>query len=305
MIKVINTLTVLFPVWAIVFSIWAFFDPEPWLSLKDFIVPLLSIVMFSMGLTLNIKDFQIIFKNVKTIFIGLLLQFLLMPFLGFILIAIFDLDKFIAIGVLLVGCAPGGTASNLICYLAKGNVALSISLTVCSTFLAIILMPFLFWFYSGDNIDVPVISMMMSILKIIVFPVALGIIINNLNLQIISKIKIGLPLLALIAILLIIATIIGSNADQVGMHISTISLLIILHNLIGMALSYYFCHLLSLDKKTKRTIAIEIAMQNSGLAAAIAIKYFGAVAAIPAAIYSIWHNISGSIIASYWKKNYR
>ncbi len=304
MIKFINALTVLFPVWAIIFSIWAFFDPEPWLSLKDFIVPFLSIVMFSMGLTLNVKDFQIIFKNVKTIFIGLLLQFLLMPFLGFILIFTFDLDKLIAAGVLLVGCAPGGTASNLICYLAKGNVALSISLTVCSTFLAIIFMPLLFWFYSGNNIDVPIVPMMISILKIIIFPVALGIIINNLNLQFINKIKIGLPLLALIAILLIIATIIGSNASQIGMYISTISLVIILHNLIGLVLSYYFCHLLSLDKKTNRTIAIEIAMQNSGLAAAIAIKYFGSLAAIPAAIYSIWHNVSGSIIASYWKKNY-
>lgn len=304
MIKFINASTVLFPVWAILFSFWAYFDPEPWLSLKDFIVPLLSIVMFSMGLTLSIKDFQIIFKNVKVIFIGLSLQFLLMPFLGFFLILIFGLDKLIAIGVLLVGCSPGGTASNLICYLAKGNVALSISLTICSTFLAILFMPLLFWLYTGSNIDVPMLQMMTSISKIIVFPVILGIIINNLNLQFINKIKIGLPLLALIAILLIIATIIGANTKQIAMYASTISLVIILHNLMGLILGYYACHLLNLDKKTKRTIAIEIAMQNSGLAAVIAVKYFGALSAIPAAIYSIWHNVSGSVIASYWKKNH-
>ena len=304
MIKFINASTVLFPVWAILFSFWAYFDPEPWLSLKDFIVPLLSIVMFSMGLTLSIKDFQIIFKNVKVIFIGLSLQFLLMPFLGFFLILIFGLDKLIAIGVLLVGCSPGGTASNLICYLAKGNVALSISLTICSTFLAILFMPLLFWLYTGSNIDVPMLQMMTSISKIIVFPVILGIIINNLNLQFINKIKIGLPLLALIAILLIIATIIGANTKQIAMYASTISLVIILHNLMGLILGYYACHLLNLDKKTKRTIAIEIAMQNSGLAAVIAVKYFGALSAIPAAIYSIWHNVSGSVIASYWKKKH-
>ena len=132
--KFINLATSLFPLWAIVFSIWAYFDSQTWAALQNFVIPLLSIVMFSMGLTLKTKDFYRIFRSFKIILLGIFLQFLLMPGIGYFLISIFDLETVIAIGILLVGTAPGGTASNVICYLAKGDVTLSISLTTCSTF---------------------------------------------------------------------------------------------------------------------------------------------------------------------------
>ena len=301
--KFINLATSLFPLWAIVFSIWAYFDSQTWAALQNFVIPLLSIVMFSMGLTLKTKDFYRIFKNFKIILLGIFLQFLLMPGIGYFLISIFDLETIIAIGILLVGTAPGGTASNIICYLAKGDVALSISLTTCSTFLAIFFMPALFWLYTGSDIDVPILQMMISIFKIIILPVTLGIILNSLSLKFLNKIKSTLPLIAMTAIIIIIATIIGSSSDQILMYGWFILLIVIFHNLLGFIFGYYSCYFLNLDKKTSRTIAIEIAMQNSGLATALAIKYFGAVSAVPAAFYSVWHNISGSLIANFWKKN--
>ena len=256
-----------------------------------------------MGLTLKTKDFYRIFKNFKIILLGIFLQFLLMPGIGYFLISIFDLETVIAIGILLVGTAPGGTASNVICYLAKGDITLSISLTTCSTFLAVFFMPTLFWLYTGTDIDVPILQMMLSIFKIIILPVTLGVILNSLNLKFLNKIKNALPLIAITAIIIIIATIIGSSSDQIMIYGWLILLIVIFHNLLGFIFGYYSCYLLNLDRKTSRTIAIEVAMQNSGLATALAIKYFGAISAIPAAFYSVWHNISGSLIASFWKKN--
>jgi len=301
--KFINLATNLFPLWVIVFSIWAYFDSQTWTALQTFVIPLLSIVMFSMGLTLKTKDFYRIFKNFKIILLGIFLQFLLMPGIGYFLISIFDLETVIAIGILLVGTAPGGTASNVICYLAKGDIALSISLTTCSTFLAVFFMPTLFWLYTGTDIEVPILQMMLSIFKIIILPVTLGVILNSLNLKFLNKIKNALPLIAITAIVIIIATIIGSSSDQILIYGWLILLIVIFHNLLGFIFGYYSCYLLNLDKKTSRTIAIEVAMQNSGLATALAIKYFGAISAIPAAFYSVWHNISGSLIASFWKKS--
>ena len=301
--KFINLATNLFPLWVIVFSIWAYFDSQTWTALQTFVIPLLSIVMFSMGLTLKTKDFYRIFKNFKIILLGIFLQFLLMPGIGYFLISIFDLETIIAIGILLVGTAPGGTASNVICYLAKGDIALSISLTTCSTFLAVFFMPTLFWLYTGTDIDVPILQMMLSIFKIIILPVTLGVILNSLDLKFLNKIKNALPLIAITAIIIIIATIIGSSSDQILIYGWLILLIVIFHNLLGFIFGYYSCYLLNLDKKTSRTIAIEVAMQNSGLATALAIKYFGVISAIPAAFYSVWHNISGSLIASFWKKS--
>ena len=303
MSKLINLATNLFPVWAILFAFWSYFFPEGWQNLQNLVIPLLSIVMFSMGLTLKVKDFFNIFKKVKIIFLGLFLQFFFMPLIGFSLILFFDIEHIIALGILLVGCAPGGTASNVICYLAKGNVALSISLTICSTFLSVFFMPIFFWLYTGSNINVPIIGMMSTILKIIIFPVALGILLNNLNLVIIKKIKATLPLIAVSAIVIIIAIIIGSNSVQISRYGIEILFFVVLHNFLGFIIGYYGSSILNLDKKIKRTIAIEVAMQNSGLATAVAVKYFGLMSAVPGAFYSIWHNISGSFIAGYWKRN--
>jgi BASS family bile acid:Na+ symporter len=294
--------TNLFPLWVILFSIWAFLDPQYWSNLNFLIVPLLSLVMFSMGLTLEFNDFYRIFKNFKTICLGILLQFLIMPILGFLLIKFFNVEQIIGIGVILVGCAPGGTASNVICYLAKGDVALSISLTVCSTILAVFLMPILFLIYTGSSIEIPIYQMMLSIFKIVIVPVFLGIIVNSSNFLNIEKAKLYLPLIAVIAIVFIITIIIGLNSDQIFKHGPQIFFIVICHNLLGIFLGFYICKKMNYNEKIARTLAIEIGMQNSGLATALAIKYFGPLAAMAGAFFSIWHNISGPILASIWKR---
>ena len=293
--------TSLFPLWVIIFSIWAFFEPDYWSSLSYLIIPLLCLAMFSMGLTLKIDNFIKIFKDFKIIFLGVSLQFLLMPFLGFTLVKIFSLEQLIAIGVILVGCAPGGTASNVICYLARGDVALSISLTICSTILAVFLMPTIFWIYTGSNIEIPFFQMIISIFKIVIIPVILGVFLNSINFIDLKKIKLCLPLIAVLSILFIITIIIASNSDQIFKHGPKIFLIVICHNLLGFFLGFFLSKKMKYSEKISRTIAIEIGMQNSGLATALAIKYFGTLSALAGAFFSIWHNISGPLIATYWK----
>ena len=293
--------TSLFPLWVIIFSIWAFFEPDYWSSLNYLIIPLLSLAMFSMGLTLKIDNFIKIFKDFKIIFLGVSLQFLLMPFLGFTLVKIFSLEQLIAIGVILVGCAPGGTASNVICYLARGDVALSISLTIWSTILAVFLMPTIFWIYTGSNIEIPFFQMIISIFKIVIIPVILGVFLNSINFIDLKKIKLCLPLIAVLSILFIITIIIASNSDQIFKHGPKIFLIVICHNLLGFFLGFFLSKKMKYSEKISRTIAIEIGMQNSGLATALAIKYFGTLSALAGAFFSIWHNISGPLIATYWK----
>ncbi len=294
--------TSLFPLWVVLFSYWAFVKPEYWSKFSFLIIPLLSLVMFSMGLTLKIKDFLRIFERYKIIVLGVFLQFLIMPLLGFLLIKFFNFQQGIALGIILVGCAPGGTASNVICYLAKGDVALSISLTFCSTILSIFFMPMLFLLYTGSTIDIPVYAMMISIFKIVVIPVCLGILLNSFNFSKIEKIKLGLPLIAVVAILFIITVIIGSNSEEILKNGYKIFFIIICHNLLGILIGFYLCKKLNYSNKIAKTIALEIGMQNSGLATALALKFFGPLSAISGAFFSIWHNISGPILASYWNK---
>tara|TARA_Y100000590_G_scaffold380888_1_gene449557 strand:+ start:9064 stop:9975 length:912 start_codon:yes stop_codon:yes gene_type:complete len=300
--QLVATSILLFPLWIILFSVWAILNPDYWSNFNFLIVPLLSIVMFSMGLTLKINDFIKIFKSFKFLKLGLFLQFLIMPLLGFFLVKFFSVDKMIGVGVILVGCAPGGTASNVICYLAKGDLALSISLTICSTVLSIFMMPLLFWLYTGSNIDVPITQMIISIFQIVILPVSFGILLNTLIFLDLEKIKIFLPLVAVIAIILIVTIIIASNSDQIFTQGPKIFFIVILHNLLGILLGFYICKKLNYDKKISKTIAIEIGMQNSGLATALAFKYFGSLSALSGAFFSIWHNISGPLLASYWKK---
>ena len=302
----VATSTSLFPLWVILFSIWAFLEPQHWSNLSFLIIPLLSLIMFSMGLTLKVEDFFRIFKNFKIIYLGILLQFLLMPLLGFLLVKIFYIEQILGLGVILVGCAPGGTASNVICYLAKGDVALSISLTVCSTVLAVFFMPLLFWLYTGSSIEIPIFQMMISIFKIVIIPVTLGIILNSLGFINMEKIKLCLPLIAVIAIVFIITIIIGSNSNQIFKHGSKIFFTVVCHNLLGFFLGFYLCKKMNYTEKIARTLAIEVGMQNSGLATALAIKYFGPLSALAGTFFSIWHNISGPILASFWKrKNFK
>lgn len=265
---------------------------------------LLGVVMFGMGLTLNLQDFKIVFSRPKDILIGCLAQFTIMPLLAWSLARIFSLDEALALGVVLVGCCPGGTASNVITYLAKGDLALSVGMTGVSTLLAPFLTPLLTWALAGKSINVDMTSMFLSILWVVILPIIMGLIVKGLWPKFTEKATDYLPAFSSIAIALIVAIIIGANADKLIAGGFIIVLVVILHNIFGLSLGYLIGRTLRLSEPKKRAISIEVGMQNSGLASSLATIHFAAypLATIPGAIFSVWHNLSGAAVAYLYKK---
>ncbi len=265
---------------------------------------LLGVVMFGMGLTLNLQDFKIVFSRPKDILIGCLSQFTIMPLLAWSLTRIFSLDEALALGVVLVGCCPGGTASNVITYLAKGDLALSVGMTGVSTLLAPFLTPLLTWALAGKSINVDMTSMFLSILWVVILPIIMGLIVKGLWPKFTEKATDYLPAFSSIAIALIVAIIIGANADKLIAGGFIIVLVVILHNIFGLSLGYLIGRTLRLSEPKKRAISIEVGMQNSGLASSLATIHFAAypLATIPGAIFSVWHNLSGAAVAYLYKK---
>ena len=297
-----NRIVVWFPLPAIVLSILAARYPECLIGFKSAIIPLLGVVMFAMGMTLNLNDFKRVSKRPKVIALGLALQYLLMPLTAFTLAYVLRLPAELMAGLILVGACPGGTASNVICYLAKGDVALSISLTAISTLLAVLLTPLLTWLYIGQEVFVPVKSMTMTVFNIIIIPVSLGLAVNRYYGRSLGRLKQLLPLVSVLVIIFIITIIVALTAQQLSQLVLPVIAAVILHNSIGFVGGYYLPKSLGFDSKTCRTLAIEVGMQNSGLGVALTIKYFTPIAALPSAFFSIWHNISGSVLAAYWTR---
>jgi len=258
--------------------------------------------MFGMGMSLKANDFLLIFKSPKPILLGLLLQFLCMPFFAWGLSTWLQLPLALASGMVLVGASPGGTASNVICYLAKGNVALSIAITTFSTVLAVIATPALSLLYLGKQVDVPAMKMLMDIVKIIILPVTAGIIVNQLFGRLLGAARQIFPLISVFAIVLIIAIIVALNhsrLDSIGILLVSA---VALHNALGLLAGYWLPRAFGMDQRTCKTLAIEVGMQNSGLAVALAVKYFSPAAALPGALFSLWHNLTGSLLASFWSR---
>ncbi|MEW4981564.1 MAG: bile acid:sodium symporter family protein [Cycloclasticus sp.] len=299
----INTATKLFPVWAVLLSLIAYALPELFTPLKGSLFFLLGLVMFGMGISLKSSDFLRILKSPKPILLGLLLQFLCMPFFAWGISTWLQLPLALASGMMLVGASPGGTASNVICYLAKGNVALSITITTFSTLLAVVATPALSLLYLGKHVDVPAMKMLTDIVKIIILPVTAGVIINHIFGRFLQSIRQVFPLISVFAIVLIIAIIVALNQPRLG----SIGLLLItavaLHNALGLLVGYWVARASGMNQATCKTLAIEVGMQNSGLAVALAVKYFAPMAALPGALFSLWHNLTGSLLASFWSRS--
>lgn len=265
---------------------------------------LLGLVMFGMGLTLNLKDFKIVFSRPKDVIIGCLAQFTVMPLLAWLLTRLFSLDEALALGVVLVGCCPGGTASNVITYLAKGDLALSVGMTGVSTLLAPFLTPLLTWALAGKSINVDMVSMFLSILWVVILPIVVGLIVKGMWPQFTDKATDYLPAFSSVAIAFIVAIVISATADRLLAGGLLIVVVVMLHNICGFGIGYLTGRLLGLQEAKKRAISIEVGMQNSGLASSLATIHFAAypLAAIPGAIFSVWHNISGAAIAYLYRK---
>ena len=295
-------MTALFPLWALLGVLMAWLVPEILVPMKAAIVPLLGLVMFAMGVTLTGADFFTVLRRPFPVALGVALQFLLMPLVAWGLAKLAELPPQLAIGLILVGCSPGGTASNVICYLAKGDVALSITLTTVSTLLAIVATPLLTLLYAGETVPVPASGMLLTILKVILVPVLLGVLLNQYFHRPLLAVRDVFPVISMLAIVLIIAIIVALNHVQLEGLVPGIALLVVLHNLAGMAGGYWVPRWLGRDVRECRTLAIEVGMQNSGLAVALAVKYFSATAALPGALFSIWHNLSGALLAGLWSR---
>jgi len=293
-------ITSLFPLWALLFSLLAYVRPEAFIGAKPLIVPMLGIVMLGMGMTLTWGNFTEVLRCPAAIGVGVALQYLVMPFLAWAIALALGLPPHLMAGLVLLGACPGGTASNVVCYLARGDVALSITLTTASTLLAILATPLLTWLYVGEHVPVPVESMLWSIFKIVLLPVSAGVLINSLAGSRLRPVKQVFPFVSVAAIVFIIAIVVALDRDNLATIGWTVALAVLLHNAGGLAVGYALARLLGWDERTARTLAIEVGMQNSGLAVALAVKYFAPAAALPGALFSIWHNLTGSLLASFW-----
>ncbi|MEM7401140.1 MAG: bile acid:sodium symporter family protein [Pseudomonadota bacterium] len=293
----------MFPLWAILLSIIAYQQPEFFIPLKSSIIYLLAIVMLGMGISLTIDDFKNLFSLKLLILFGLVLQFTIMPFSAWMISMALGLSLPLLTGMLLVGCCPGGTASNVICYLAKGNVALSVTLTSCSTLLAILATPLLTWLYLGHSVEVPILNMIFTMLKIILLPVTAGVLINHFLGNKLGRLLQVFPSISILSICLIIAIIIAANQIKLQSLAVIMVAAVVLHNVTGLLLGYSLSKLLGYNHSNAKTLAIEVGMQNSGLAVALASQYFQPIAALPGAVFSIWHNLSGAILATIWSRS--
>ena len=284
-------------------ALLALWQPAPFAAVGTWVInPMLGLIMFGMGLTLNPNDFRIVFSRPKDVLTGCLAQFTVMPLLAWILSKIFSLPPDLALGVILVGCCPGGTASNVITYLAKGDLALSVGMTATSTVLAPLLTPLLTWMMAGTFVDVDAVGMLMSIVYVVIAPILAGFLIQHYMPELTRRMVAYLPAFSSVMIATLVAIIIGHNASKLLTGGLIVVVVVMLHNLCGLALGYWIGLLLRLTHPKRSAISIEVGMQNSGLASSLANIHFAAfpMATIPGAIFSVWHNISGALVAKMY-----
>ena len=265
---------------------------------------LLMVVMFGMGLTMKLSDFAVVFSRPRDVLIGCTAQFVFMPLLAFSLGRLFGLNDELLVGVVLVGTCPGGTASNVITYLSKGDTALSVGMTSINTLLAPFLTPALTYLYLRTSVSVDVKAMFLSIVQVVVVPIGLGLLINRLFGKYTQRITDVLPSVSVTAICLIVAAVVSHNSGKILSTGLVIFAVVILHNLLGYLCGYLTGILFRMDMPRKKAVAIEIGMQNSGLATTLAGSAFPnlAMATVPGAIFSVWHNISGAVLAGIFRK---
>ncbi|MEY2354108.1 bile acid:sodium symporter family protein [Lysinibacillus capsici] len=304
--KILETISTIagkyFAIWVICIAVIAFIAPEPFLIFGGYITILLGIVMFGMGLTLKAVDFKLVITNPVPVIIGVCAQYVIMPLSAFLIAYIMNLPAELAAGLVLLGSVPGGTASNVMVYLAKGNVPLSITMTSFSTLLAPIATPFILLLLAGKWMPVDPIAMFTSIIQVIIIPIILGIVIRRVVPQIVEKSINVIPLISVVAIMIIVSAVVAGNVDTIASAGSIIFAAVVLHNAFGLLFGYITARVLGFDESNRRAISIEVGMQNSGLGVALATAHFGPLAALPSVLGAVWHNISGPILATYWSK---
>ncbi|MGJ5591373.1 bile acid:sodium symporter family protein [Micrococcus lylae] len=293
----------IFPLLVLAAAVIGFLAPEATKQLIPQVNLFLGIIMFGMGLTLTWPDFTLVFKRPLPILLGVVAQYAIMPLLGLGVALILELPPELAAGVILVGSAPGGTASNVVAYLSRADTALSVTMTSVSTLLAPLLTPLLTLWLAGQYMDVDAGAMAMSIVNIVLLPVLGGLVVRMLLRRAVEIVLPALPWISVVFISLVAAAVVGNSAETVLSAGFLVLLAVVLHNGLGYALGYAGAHLCGLPRPSARTVSIEVGMQNSGLAAGLAAQYLSPAAALPAAVFSIWHNLSGAVLAMVFRRS--
>lgn len=292
-----------FPIWVIISAAVAYLYPGTIiaLNLNQYVSILLGVVMLGMGLTMSPTDFKMVLTKPGLVLLGVAMRCILMPVIAYIIAQLLRLPSELAAGLILVGCCPSGTASNVMALLAKGDTALSVTLTSVITLLSPIVTPISFYILAGSYIHVELWPMFLSILCVVIIPVAVGILFHLINARFVEYIRIVVPIISVVAIIIIIMVVVAGNAQMLSSMAGVALIAVILHNGLGLATGYGFSRLFGLTKPQSRTIAFEIGMENSGLAVVlVGVAGLNPIAAIPAAIFSVWHNLSGSVLAGIW-----
>jgi bile acid:Na+ symporter, BASS family len=293
-------LTRLFPLWAVLVSIAAYSAPSSVAGIAPHVTTLLTVIMLSMGVTLSVDDFRRVFTRPAPVVAGIVLHYLVMPLAAWVIARVLRMPPDLTAGMVLVGSVASGTASNVMIYLARGDVALSVTISALSTLVGVFATPLLTRLYVDASIAVDVHGMLMSILQIVALPIVIGLVVNHLFGRFVRRIEWLLPLISMVSILLIIAAVVGGTQKSIATVGLVVALGVVLHNGIGLLGGYWGGRLLGFDEAVCRTLAIEVGMQNSGLAATLGKLYFTPIAALPGALFSVWHNLSGSMLAGYW-----
>ncbi|MDO5627284.1 MAG: bile acid:sodium symporter family protein [Mobilicoccus sp.] len=291
-----------FPLVIIVSAVIGYVFSDQAALLAPGITPLLGVVMFGMGLTLTLPDLTLVVRRPLPVIIGVVAQYLIMPLGGLAVAWALGLEPLLAAGLILLGCAPGGTASNVIAYLARADVALSVAMTSISTLLAPILTPLLMLYLAGAYLEIDAGPMALSILQVVLLPVLGGLVVRLLLPRVITRLLPVLPWVSVAAISVIVAAVVSGSAERVLSAGPIVFLAVALHNAFGFGLGYVMAKVLGTSPTVARTVSIEVGMQNSALAAGLATRYIDPVAALPSAVAAIWHNIAGSILATVFRR---
>ena len=291
-----------FPVIVLIAGAIAMAVPETFASWSPAVPWLLAVIMLGMGMTLRPVDFAYIARRPAAFAIGLCAQYVVMPALGWLLTVLVDLPPEIAVGVILVACSPGGTASNVMVFLARGDVALSVAMTSVSTLVAPVMTPLLVYLLAGRFLPVSPGSLFGSIVQVVLIPVVLGFLLRRYAGGVVDRVTPALPLVSVIGITAVVLAVVAGAADSLLTAGLVIVVVVVVHNLAGLALGYGVARAFGLDIGARRAVAIEVGMQNSGLAATLGTVHFGPAAALPGAVFSVWHNVSGAALAGYWSR---
>jgi len=298
--KIAKFITKLFPVWVLVFAAIAFLSPEPFKPYGKYVIYLLGMIMLGMGLTMSLDDFKLVFTRPKDVLYGVVLRCLIMPLVAFCVAKLLGLPPSLAAGLILVGACPSGTASNVMTFIAKGDTALSVTVSSINTILAPVLTPYIFLFFAGALIPIDAGALLFDILKIVLFPVTLGILIRMFASDFVDRITKIIPLVSVLSIIAIISIVVALSAAKLATVAGIAFAAVALHNALGLSIGYGASRAAGINHKKSKAICFEIGMENSGLAVALALAHLDPIAAIPGAIFSVWHNFTGSMLAGYW-----